>query len=166
MTLEDLLKSRDARVARQAELLSLYPGKAVICLTVILPGPEKRDWRSQRIAIAAVSALKEEFRAHLLFCEERDLDTGFEGYYVADISPFEAKHRCCTIEDTHPLGRLMDIDVIVPSETTVQPLGREVLGMPPRKCLLCGNEVRRCIRARTHNTEELLAKITEMVDNY
>lgn len=57
MTLEDLLKSRDARVAHQAELLGDYPGKSLLCLTVMLPGPVKRSAMSLKIASAAVEAV-------------------------------------------------------------------------------------------------------------
>ena len=206
MTLQDLLDSRDARVARQRELLMEHPGMSLLCLTVQLPGPVKRNDISLKIAKAGVEAVREAFT--LEFEEQRDLETGFEAYFLVNMPPFDVKRLACTIEDTHPLGRLMDLDVVVPSEgasmcednatlgtrggtgakrsvasggterseasepsratseVMVKPLGREVLGLPPRKCLLCGNEVRQCMRARTHTIEELLAKITEIVENY
>ena len=52
-------------------------------------------------------------KSFILFEEVRDLETGFEAYFVVDMAPLEAKQLCCRIEDSHPLGRLMDIDVIV-----------------------------------------------------
>ena len=164
MTLDDLLRSRDARVERQRELLMEHPGMSLLCLTVQLPGPVKRNDISLKIANEGVKVIRETFT--LEFEEQRDLETGFEAFFIVGLPPLEAKRLACTIEDTHPLGRLMDIDVIVPSEMAVQPLGREILGLPPRKCLLCGRPARECMRSRAHTTEELLAKIAEMVDNY
>ena len=232
MTLEEILESREARVRRQRELLEANPGLSLLCLTVQLPGPVKRNRSSLVIAEAGVKAVRE------AFCVEseelRDLETGYEGFFLVSMSPVDAKRLACQIEDSHPLGRLMDLDVIVtitskssstplhprgglrgvplklpaslrsecleseleqggqkslwraftrigreaqrdggtfagvccPVETIGAPIGREDLGLEPRRCLLCGNEVRHCMRAKTHTNEELLAKIDQMVDDY
>ena len=163
MVLEDLLKSRDARVVRQRELLMAHPGLSLLCLTVQLPGAVKRNDVSLTIARAGVEAVRSSF--NIDYEEIRDLETGFEGFFMVEGAPMEAKRVACSIEDTHPLGRLMDLDVIVLDGCPV-PLGREELGLPPRKCLLCENDARVCIRTRAHSTEDLLAKIEEMVNNY
>lgn len=159
ITLEQLLASRDARSVRQAELLRQFPGRTLVCMTVMLPGAEKRNELSLRIAAAGEEAVREAFRPS--FAESRDLETGYEAYFIVDMPAEEVKRRCCRIEDTHPLGRLMDLDVF--SELPVRPLGRENLGLPPRRCLLCDNEVRYCMRKRSHTTEELLARIREIL---
>ena len=52
----------------------------------------------------------------------------------------------------------MDIDVMG--------VDRAAIGLPPRRCLLCDNEVRYCMRAKNHTVEELLSRIEEMVRNY
>ncbi|MBR1927981.1 MAG: citrate lyase holo-[Bacteroidales bacterium] len=171
MTLEDLLRSRDARVERQRELIALYPGMTLLCLTVQLPGPVKRNDASLRIARAGVDAVKEAFKP--VFEEQRDLETGFEAFFVVDVPLLDAKRICCRIEDTHPLGRLMDIDVITSMSSTtltlsgplVMPLGREELGLQPRRCLLCDSPAKECIRARTHTVGELMSKIDEILKN-
>ena len=157
ITLEQLLQSRDERVKHQKDLLGMYPGKSLLCLTVQLPGPEKRNRTSLAIAKAGGDAVREAFKPE--YEELKDLETGYEAYFLIPLSGTEAKRIACQIEDTHPLGRLMDLDIVTPDGL----VGRECLGLAPRKCLLCNNEVRYCMRAKTHTVSELLARIEEMV---
>jgi len=194
LTLEEILNSREARVARQRELLETNPGLSLISLTVQPPGPVKRNDAALVIAEAGVAAVRKAFKVE--YEELRDLDTGFEGFFLVNMDPLETKRLTCRIEDTHPLGRLMDLDVIVlagaavelrpysaaaseakrewtrpsssgcPAETTVAPIGREELGLGPRKCLLCDRPARECMRARTHSIEELLENIQTLVNSY
>ena len=185
MTLEELLSSRDARVAHQAELLGEHPGKSLLCLTVMLPGPVKRSSVSLKIATAAVEAVRGAFSP--VFEELRDLETGYEGFFIVDMDPFVAKKRAVDLEETHPLGRLFDLDVILSGKMPVfpdrefdsgvssgnlhvfpdevRPLGREELGLAPRRCIICGRPVRECMRERKHTTEELLAKYEQVIAN-
>ena len=191
-------------MARQRELLDANPGLSLISLTVQPPGPVKRNDASLVIAEAGVEAVRKAFKVE--YEELRDLDTGFEGFFLVNMDPLETKRLTCRIEDTHPLGRLMDIDVIVlnsipdssaasatpgslrfapypgkcspglaltaschpeRSEGSVPlPLGREELGLEPRKCLLCDRPARECMRARTHSVDELLEKIQTLVKSY
>ena len=182
ITLAELLDSRDKRVEHQKDLLGANPGKSLLCLTVQLPGPEKRNATSLKIAHAGVEAVRKAFVP--LYEELRDLETGYEAYFLVDLPAREAKRLACQIEDTHPLGRLMDIDVLYKpqpvvenyfsqdfaknqfSTTSTEPthiVGRADIGFPPRRCLLCDNEVRYCMRAKSHTVSELLARIEEMV---
>ena len=96
---------------RQRELLEANPGLSLLCLTVQLPGSVKRNRSSLVVAEAGVRAVHEAFRVE--FEELRDLETGYEGFFLVPLSPVEAKRLACQIEDSHPLGRLMDLDVIV-----------------------------------------------------
>lgn len=165
ITLAELLDSRDKRAKHQKDLLGANPGKSLLCLTVQLPGPEKRNASSLKIAHAGVEAVRKAFLP--LYEELNDLETGYEAYYLVDLSPEEAKRRTCQIEDSHPLGRLMDIDVL--STTSTEPthiVGRADIGFPPRRCLLCDNEVRYCMRAKLHTKEELLSRIEQMLKEY
>ena len=174
VTLEQLLRSRDERVEHQKDLLGAHPGKSLLCLTVQLPGPEKRNLTSLAIAKAGVDAIRETFKPG--YEELRDLETGYEAYFLVALPATQAKSLACHIEDTHPLGRLMDIDVVEMADPVghdvsvlpgltghLRPISREELGLEPRKCLLCDNEVRYCMRAKTHTVSELLDRIEEMV---
>ena len=163
ITLDQLLASREERASFQKELLKSHPGKTLVCLTVIMPGKVKRNLQSLVVAQAAVTALVSAFGGSMLRLELRDLPTGYEGYLVTQLSNGEAKREACRIEDTHPLGRLFDLDVI---DADGVPVPRESIGQSPRKCLVCGNEARWCMRNRTHSMVELTAKIDEMIEAY
>ena len=160
VSLEQLLLSRDTRVAFQREWLGKHPGCTLVSLTVQLPGPEKRNDVSLAIGRAGRKALEGRFPG--CFVCEKDLETGYEAYFSVPATPLEVKRVTCEVEESHPLGRLMDIDVVGADG----PVPREAVGREPRRCLLCGNEVRYCMRARNHSTDELLARIRQMVNNY
>ena len=125
-----------------------------------MPGKVKRNHASLTIARAARDAIHSTFGTDLTFEEWRDLPTGYEGYLLTPLPPLQAKTMACDIEDRHPLGRLFDIDVLSANGI---PMQREQIGRPQRRCLLCNNEARYCMRNRTHTTEQLLEKINEMV---
>ena len=160
ITLQELLESRDRRARRQGELLSQFPGRALLCLTVLLPGPEKRNALSLEIARAGVEAVGKRFNP--VFEEKNDLETGFEGFFIVDGQPLEVKKAAVEIEDTHPLGRLMDLDVI----GSEGPLGRASIGLQERRCLICEKPARYCMRAGSHTQDELMARIKQLVSSY
>ena len=213
ISLNQLLESRDARAQHQKDLLGSFPGKSLLCLTVQLPGPEKRNEQSLVIAKAGVSAIRQAFQPD--YEELRDLETGYEGYFLVSLPALDAKRKAVELEDNHPLGRLMDIDVLclipgVPEENYfsqgfaknqfssgdeqiehqakenyflcscsknqfslahskqdhVEAISRADIGYAPRRCLLCENEVRYCMRAKTHTTSELLERIKQILKDY
>ena len=162
-TLEQLLASRDRRAAHQASLLRDHPGKALVCLTVIPPGSEKRtDW-SVRVAQAGACAVRASLSP--VWEEARDLDTGYEWYFLADGTPAAVKTACCSIEDTHPWGRLMDIDVLESAPSGAVPLSRASVGRLPRRCLVCERPARECMRSRAHTLEQLQERIKYIYDS-
>ena len=186
ITLNELLASRDARHATQQKLLAEHSGKTLVCLTVVMPGSVKRNQQSLTAAHAAVEAMRKAFAVKenkglfpletpeppepLVPIEspaptllELDLETGYEAYLITPMPLLEAKRIAVTIEDTHPLGRLFDIDVI---NTDGIPVARNDIGEKPRRCLVCEHEARYCMRMRWHTQEEIWAKINEMVDLY
>jgi len=163
ISLAMLLAARDHRRDMQLMLLHKYPGSSVVVLTVNIPGAEKRTSRSVAVGREGMKVLSTRFPVEPLFTTERDLPTGYEGYFVTTVPPEQAKRVCVEIEETHPLGRIFDIDVI--GEDGI-PLSRTDYGGSPRKCLICGNDARVCMRLRSHSTEELLNVINKIHDDY
>lgn len=163
VALESILESRDARASRQKEIIREYPGCSVVCLTVVMPGPVKRNGQSLVAAAAAVEAIRETFSDKIVFSEERDLPTGYEAYFAVKMTSSDAKRTACRIENGHPLGRIFDIDVI---DSEGVPLSREAVGEEPRKCLVCGKPARICMRSHVHTHQALLDRIDALVHDY
>lgn len=181
ITLDELLASRDARHAMQQKLMAEHSGKTLVCLTVVMPGSVKRNQQSLIVARAAVGAMRKAYNisddllpeTELLTNElkteageclvERDLNTGYEAYLITPLPLLEAKRVAVDIEDTHPLGRLFDIDVI---DAQGIPVSRDRVGGQPRRCLVCDHEARYCMRMRWHTQEEIWARIKQMTDDY
>ena len=161
ITLDQLLKARDDRYARQLALTREWPDRTLVCLTVVLPGPVKRDDRSLKVAEAAVAAVRDVFAP--VYKELYDLETGYEGYFIVDSPLLDVKKACCEIENEHPYGRLMDLDVIEPVGDTVVPVSRDRVGEEPRRCLLCDRPARECMRAHTHPFVEIVQTIDKIL---
>ena len=161
ITLEQLLEARDRRSEKQLALLNEWPDKTLVCMTVVLPGPVKRDARSLKVAEAGVKAVREVFSP--VRQELFDRETGFEGFFVVDGALLDVKKACCEIENEHPYGRLMDLDVLERVGDTVVPVSRERVGEQPRRCLLCDRPARECMRAHTHTQAEISAAIDRLL---
>lgn len=155
ITLEELLQSRDDRAAFQTILLNGYH-TPLVSFTVNMPGKIKRDRRSRAVFDAGVHAIREALAGQIVYYKLLDKNTGPEGYFAVDMDAQTLKEKMVAIEESHPLGRLMDIDVL--SAPGVQ-VSRSHLGQNPRKCLVCGNMAAACARSRAHPPEQILAAV-------
>ena len=160
ITLEQLLESRDKRAAFQTILLNGYQ-TPLVSFTVNMPGKVKKNHRSARIFEAGVEAIREALAGHIVYYKLLDNATGPEGYFAVDMDVQELKAAMCRIEDTHPLGRLMDIDVL---SAPGKHVSRTTLGQQPRKCLVCGGMAAACTRSRAHPVEQLIAAIDKLLE--
>lgn len=160
VTLHEILAAREQRVAKQKVLLQQYK-KPIVCFTMNIAGPEKSNdlirWGFElgnKWLLAQLSDLK------VVHTELYTADTGCEGYYVVDTSPAELKYRTIMVEDSAPVARLFDMDVL---DTDGSKLERTALDFPVRKCLLCDHPAHICSRSRTHSVEALQAETTRLL---
>lgn len=70
-------------------------------------------------------------------------------YYINSQSALDIKNEMIKLEDNHPLGRFVDIDVF--EKNNPKSLRRSQL----RKCFLCNNPAFVCQRKETHSKNEL-----------
>ncbi len=163
ITLEELLLARDQRREKQIELLAKDKKATLICVTIVMPGSVKLNDKAIIIGESAKREVEKAFNETAIYTLEEKKPTGYEFYLLTTQPSLETKQICCSIEQTHPLGRLFDIDVIDQNHNIIS---REEVGYEKRKCLLCDNEARFCMRNHTHTQDEILNHINLLVDNY
>lgn len=91
------------------------------------------------------------------------LATGPEAMWCVAHQAAETKAWCAALEQSHPLGRLWDLDVICPQSGHV---GRQSVGLHQRRCLLCDAPAHACSRSRHHPTEHLVSRVEKMIDDW
>lgn len=161
VTLQELLDSREQRARKQRRLLSEYDG-VLISVTLNIPGAVKDKPAYRKALEEGFALLTEQFsEKQILYREMCHLKTGSEGYLiVGEMEPLEVKQVTVGIEDKSPLGRLFDMDVM----TAEGSVSRASLGMPGRRCLLCGQEAKVCARSQKHPMEDLLKEVDRILD--
>ena len=73
------------------------------------------------------------------------------------------KTLCMRIENDHPIGRFIDIDVFNKAE---QSLSRLALNKEKRKCYLCNKDAFFCSRNKTHSSKDLISHIKNSISTY
>lgn len=162
VTLPDMLFARERRAARQKELLAAYP-MPLVCFTMNIAGPVKNSALIRRGFGLGKRYLRERMDAMKIrpvHFEEIDAHTGNEACYLIDLPPLALKSLTSDIEDGSLVGRLFDLDVLRPDGTKID---RTELGLPPRRCLICGGPARECARSRTHTVAELQDRTTTIL---
>lgn len=162
VTLPQMLDARELRVQRQQQLLAAY-GLPLICFTMNIAGPVKDSplirrgfARGQQLLSQQLLRVGLEPRKTLV----SHAVTGSEAFYVLDAAPLTLKQLTTLVEDSGPLGRLFDMDVIRPDGLKVE---REELALEGRKCLICGGPAKVCSSRRLHTVAELRQTTTAIL---
>jgi len=162
--LPTMLAAREQRALHQQEATARH-GLPLVSLTLVCPGPVKQGLRQQqamRAALAAVDACLSHALWPAIEREVHWLPSGPEALFVVNAEANALKAALIALEESHPLGRLWDIDVIVAG----RPLSRQQLGLPPRRCLLCDEAAHACARSARHPLPSLQARFEECIDDY
>ena len=162
VTLWEMLEARERRVLRQQALLSEY-GRTLLCFTMNIAGPVKNSPPIRRGFALGMKLLDNQFQVAgigVLHREQSSAHTGSEAFFVLDSDPLAVKAVTTQIEDQTTAGRLFDMDVLCVDGRKVD---RRELGLPGRKCLICGNQAQACARSRTHPVAELQEKTSQIL---
>lgn len=165
VSLTQMLAAKESRAARQADWLTHYQ-QPVISLTLVTPGEIKDSLRYRNImgvALQMCDQLLWERRWQVLDRQVLWLPTGPEAMWCVAHQAAEIKAHCAELEQTHPLGRLWDMDVICPSAGHV---GRLSLGENMRRCLICDEPAHACSRSRQHPVEQVVARVEKIADDW
>ena len=165
-TLEAILHAKEERAWKQKMLLSRHPLASLISLSLNIPSLIKLSHEAvvvHEIAHKALLEMVENEGIELLACESQLAATGAESFFTCKAEAKVLKVFTCKIENTHPLGRLMDIDVL---DSTGAILSRSALGFPKRRCFVCEEEAQLCARSQKHTYKQLNAHIKQLVEKH
>lgn len=165
VSLDALLAAKERRAARQADWLEHYQ-QPIISLTLVTPGEVKDSIRYRNTMGVALQACDQLLWQNRWTIEDRQvlwLPTGAEALWCVAHSAAEIKAHCAALEQSHPLGRLWDLDVICP---TSGPVGRQSLGSGMRSCLLCDEPAHACARSRRHPVTQVVARVEKIIDDW
>ncbi|MDR2485144.1 MAG: citrate lyase holo-[acyl-carrier protein] synthase [Treponema sp.] len=154
VSLEEVSAFREEKARRQEALLEKYAAP-LLCLGINIPGEYKRFFLADcsfREGLRFVClALKAE-RISILYEEVFEHAGGCAGFISVNAEPEKLKELSRLIEDSHPLGRLFDIDVL---RREGGKISRKDSGEDARACLICGGDAFVCGRSRAHSAGEL-----------
>lgn len=156
ITLNDMLMARDARNARESELLARFSGHSLVVFTIVWPGETKRCAETDALFSRGTTELGALLTCMggAVFFDTRELPTGNEAYALVNADAFLLKRRLCALESAFPFGRLWDMDVVAPDHTHIS---REDLHFAERGCIVCGASGRGCASRRLHSLFDTLS---------
>jgi len=134
----------------------------IISLSINIPGSNKLTNDAKYIFDVAMDEIK---KLNLKIKKVQTLKavSGYEAQISVDDDAIKIKRRVTKIEQSHFLGRFMDIDVIGIDEKQIS---REDISMAERKCFICQNSAKICARSKRHTLDELLLFIQAKVEQY
>lgn len=147
----DILAEREERVYIQEGLIKKY-NSSLICVRVNYPGVTKNCYVSIGIMKILCDIIIREFRNHILYKKFNITAEGPILTLAVDELAMNIKKRTVGIEENHPLGRFVDIDVY---NEYNESLSRKDLGLDSRRCYICENYAHICVRQRQHSEKEI-----------
>ena len=161
VSLQEMLLARERRAQRQ---MALRPrGQTIVSFTMNIAGPIKNSPLISGGYALGTRLLKGQLAVNgipISHFEEVRENTGNECLLLVDAEPLTVKAITAELEDASGLGRLFDMDVLCPDGRKVD---RQELGLPGRRCLLCGESAQVCARSRRHSVAELQAKTRDIL---
>lgn len=152
VTAEQILLARERRVEHQQELTLKYK-LPLLVVRVNYPGLDRDNSITRSILDKIKGEVSIAFSEQIIYNELRFTAEG--PIFIAMIKDrgTNIKEKAIAVEEQHPLGRLVDIDVY---DSTGNGIGREELGYAMRKCYLCNDVAQCCVRARKHSQEDVI----------
>lgn len=163
--LEEVLAFREHVYGIQRNFLKNMEQGCLVSFGMNIPGPVKTNsqiWKAYRLGRKKIEKRIRELGAEIRADASVEIKSGLASVYLLGVSDaYAIKREMVKLEETYPLGRLFDIDVIGRDGLSVS---RSQLGMVPRKCLLCDREAKLCARSRRHCIEDLQQAVCALLD--
>ncbi|MDU1042987.1 MULTISPECIES: citrate lyase holo-[acyl-carrier protein] synthase [Peptoniphilus] len=137
--------------------------KPVLSFMLNIPGSEKNFEDAvnfHKKYIEEIKKVLEENKIEILWEEYNNLDTGMEYIALIDGDGKFIKREMMKLEEGNESGRLLDIDIY---DENFRQISRANLNLPERKCIICEDVARNCIKEERHSLRELEEKVRNIL---
>lgn len=160
--LEEFLLMREKRVDTQNYIIEKY-NNPILVLRANYPGEEKNAFVPKQIVEIIKKEILEIFNSQIIFIKKLESIEGPTYIYSIKTSGSSIKKIAMEIEESHILGRCVDIDVF---DKDGYAFSRKDFGGEKRQCLLCEEMAFICGRKGTHTHKEIQDTIEKKLEKY
>lgn len=154
--MESILRGREKRVKIRKEFIKKNKrAVSFLCLSINMPGLDKRNDFAQRLFYDAQKTIYQQLAREKIELLDQLTLTNKAGSVLllaVELKPKNLKEIMLKIEADHILGRFFDLDVYNQSNIS---LSRTDFNYPPRKCFICNDHAKACMRTAKHSQQEL-----------
>ena len=155
-----ILQARENRMDQIKKLF--FNDVYIISIKSNIPGQNKNLNEAYLLVRIFFNELKKNFSfTNYAFHESSD-----GPYFLCSIKTgvgFEIKRKLIQIEDTHALGRFIDLDLYTSIKKSIS---RQEIDEKQRKCYLCDEDASTCSRNKTHELSDLLLYLKSTVVSF
>lgn len=160
--LEEFLLMREKRVEIQNEIIQSFKNP-ILVLRANYPGEKKNSFVAKYIVEILKNEILEIFNSQIVHTKKIESIEGVTYIYSIESSGKNIKKIAMEIEESHILGRCVDIDVF---DDNGYPFSRKDFGGEKRQCLLCSEMAFICARSKTHTQKEVQIAIENRLEEY
>lgn len=152
LAMNRMLEAKEKRYYKIKALTEKYEAP-VLSFMLNIPGEDKNFEEAvsfHKKYVEKIKNLLEEKKIKILFEDYQNLITGMEYLAVLDGDGRLIKKLMMEVEEESLGGRLLDLDIY---DKDFSQISRSSLGLPERKCILCDDTARTCIKEERHKIE-------------
>lgn len=161
--IDRLLEAKESRFNHEKYLAEKYKA-TLISFMLNIPGEIKSTEltkKFQKRYIEIIDKILKDEDIKILHRQFREKVTGDECFFVVDEDATKVKKLMASLEESKKEARLLDIDVF---DKDMNQISRDSLGYPNRKCLICDNSAKYCMRMNSHKYEDLIIETKRLLE--
>lgn len=165
IAMQKMLDAKEKRYYKIKALTEKY-NLPVLSFMLNIPGEDKNFEDAvifHEKLIKKIKNILEKEDIKILWEEYNNLNTGMEYLAVLNGEGEFIKEKMIDLEEESREGRLLDIDIY---DKDFKQISRSSLGLSERKCIICDDIARTCIKKERHGLNELEKKVREILKNY
>lgn len=165
IAMQKMLDAKEKRYYKIKALTEKY-NLPVLSFMLNIPGEDKNFEDAvifHEKYIKKIKNILEKEDIKILWEEYNNLNTGMEYLAVLNGEGKFIKEKMIGLEEESREGRLLDIDIY---DKDFSQISRSSLGLAERKCIICDDLARTCIKKERHSINELEKKVREILKNY